>query len=628
MADQAVHFSENLNCVIGGRGSGKSTLLEYLRLALDSKQPDRGSLDPALEKKRQQIFASLRETSGEVRVEYETERGIRDILLYSPASATPRQILSRAVDDVPTVLGRLQAQFFSQGELTRFTSDGAGRAKVREIVDSAAGPELEQLKQEELDLQSKLKRCFQAAQECRRLQGEIRSARQASVEIARQLEALTSVEAEAKASQAAVEADAFLKDLAKRAEDELQAATSYVMSLSSSHLALPGTSASWPEIDWFRAALTALNEARAEFEREASDSLQRLKNQFQNILGDTARERPLAAIADARQNFRLACEAKGLAVENLTKFEELTQERQTKISFIDAREAELQTCSADASALDETLRALQQLWRTQFELRARVASALQSKVVSQSIRVRVAYMGDRQSFLDRWIRLAPRDGRGKLARRWEELGSDIYQAWESRQDLPSPWEIVEEGRGDPRALPHLYGEMADDLQPALLAYLDSSDAREMWEAARGTRIDDEVDVDLFREDGSAAGNLLGTLSEGQRNTVLLNMILAMGNGPIVIDQPEDELDAGFIYKSLVTDLRSAKEGRQLLIATHNANLPVNGDAEFILALEARDGRGMQRTLGGLDRRHVVQAVVDIMEGSEEAFRRRSDKYHF
>ena len=118
------------------------------------------------------------------------------------------------------------------------------------------------------------------------------------------------------------------------------------------------------------------------------------------------------------------------------------------------------------------------------------------------------------------------------------------------------------------------------------------------------------------------------LSEGQRNTALLNLILAQGSGPIVIDQPEDELDSNYIFSALVPLLREVKNNRQLILATHNANLPVNADAELIYAFEAHDGRGRRRAAGGLDRGDTTQAVLDIMEGSEKAFKQRSEKYHF
>jgi hypothetical protein len=75
-------------------------------------------------------------------------------------------------------------------------------------------------------------------------------------------------------------------------------------------------------------------------------------------------------------------------------------------------------------------------------------------------------------------------------------------------------------------------------------------------------------------------------------------------------------------------LRKVKTKRQLIIATYNANLPVNGDSELVYAFEARDGCGVALAQGGLDQSAVTKAVLDIMEGTEEAFRRRREKYHF
>ncbi|HCF7229008.1 TPA: ATP-binding protein, partial [Pseudomonas aeruginosa] len=130
-------------------------------------------------------------------------------------------------------------------------------------------------------------------------------------------------------------------------------------------------------------------------------------------------------------------------------------------------------------------------------------------------------------------------------------------------------------------------------------------------------------------DQTLVGNLEGgQLSEGQRNTAILHMLLVKGDGPIVIDQPEDEVDASFIYKELVPLLRQAKQTRQVILATHNANLPVNADAELVVALESRQGKGCVLAQGGLDKKDASHAVLEIMEGSEEAFRRRRQKYHY
>jgi hypothetical protein len=75
-------------------------------------------------------------------------------------------------------------------------------------------------------------------------------------------------------------------------------------------------------------------------------------------------------------------------------------------------------------------------------------------------------------------------------------------------------------------------------------------------------------------------------------------------------------------------LRKVKMKRQLIMSTHNANLPVNGDAELVYAFEARNSRGEVLAQGGLDQEKVTKVVLDIMEGTEEAFRRRREKYHF
>ncbi|MNY19425.1 hypothetical protein D3C86_1528580 [compost metagenome] len=109
---------------------------------------------------------------------------------------------------------------------------------------------------------------------------------------------------------------------------------------------------------------------------------------------------------------------------------------------------------------------------------------------------------------------------------------------------------------------------------------------------------------------------------------MLNLLLAKGEGPIVIDQPEDELDSNFIYHELVPLLRRIKNRRQLIVATHNANLPVNADADLVYALKVAEGRGVVLAEGGLDNNETTGAVLDIMEGSAEAFKRRLAKYHF
>jgi len=119
----------------------------------------------------------------------------------------------------------------------------------------------------------------------------------------------------------------------------------------------------------------------------------------------------------------------------------------------------------------------------------------------------------------------------------------------------------------------------------------------------------------------------GRLSLGQKQSVLLALMLsAESNRPLIIDQPEDHLDAEFIYQTLVPVLRRAKERRQVIIVTHNANIAVLGDAEQIIVLKAMDEKGMIVSTGSIDHPETRKHACAILEGSEEAFVRRAKIY--
>lgn len=117
------------------------------------------------------------------------------------------------------------------------------------------------------------------------------------------------------------------------------------------------------------------------------------------------------------------------------------------------------------------------------------------------------------------------------------------------------------------------------------------------------------------------------LSLGQQQSVLLALMLsADSDRPLIIDQPEDNLDGEFIYSTLVPVLRRAKERRQVIIVTHNANVAVLGDAEQIVVMKATNDRGEIVTRGSIDHANTRDAACAILEGAKEAFLRRAKMY--
>ena len=120
-----------------------------------------------------------------------------------------------------------------------------------------------------------------------------------------------------------------------------------------------------------------------------------------------------------------------------------------------------------------------------------------------------------------------------------------------------------------------------------------------------------VEINLGSE-GAENWTPVQTVSPGQRATALLALALASGTAPLIIDQPEDDLDNRYIYDEVVKVLRTVCKARQVIVATHNANVAVLGDAEMILALDADSGQGQVMALGGLESPAVAETARRIL----------------
>ena len=127
---------------------------------------------------------------------------------------------------------------------------------------------------------------------------------------------------------------------------------------------------------------------------------------------------------------------------------------------------------------------------------------------------------------------------------------------------------------------------------------------------------------------------LDRLSTGQKATAVLLLLLLESDAPLLVDQPEDDLDNRFITERVVPRMREEKRRRQFLFSTHNANIPVLGDAELIVGLsasgEAEEGNAKiaPEHMGSIDARPVRALVEELLEGGEDAFERRRRKYGF
>lgn len=115
-----------------------------------------------------------------------------------------------------------------------------------------------------------------------------------------------------------------------------------------------------------------------------------------------------------------------------------------------------------------------------------------------------------------------------------------------------------------------------------------------------------------------------SLSTGQRCTTILPILLLQSARPLLIDQPEDNLDNAFVYDTVVKALRDAAGTRQVIFVTHNPNIPVLGYAERVFVFDSDGDHGWLRATGSVDERR--EEIETVLEGGRKAFRERMERY--
>jgi len=136
--------------------------------------------------------------------------------------------------------------------------------------------------------------------------------------------------------------------------------------------------------------------------------------------------------------------------------------------------------------------------------------------------------------------------------------------------------------------------------------------------------DDELEITMFVDESPRP---VSEMSKGQKATAILPLLLRDAEYPLVLDQPEDDLDNRFIYETLVTKISALKTKRQLIFVTHNANIPVIGEAEKVFVMTMSDpNQAALLGVGSVDQ--MQDQIVLLLEGGRRAFELRSETYGF
>lgn len=607
-----VELSENLNAVIGGRGTGKSTLVECLRYAFDLKPLSknaqkshdeivktnlgRGSMvevilrSAAMNGRRFRI----RRKYGEAPVVHESPNKLST---FSPAELLPKleiygqnEIYEIAQDDAEQT--KLLGRFIGGGS-------GASTLKYQELTT--------RLHRNRLDIQSAFVQLGEVEQEVARLPKlQEQVAQFASLGLDEKLKAVPLWERE--------------KLLGQRFSKDVQGFSS----------ALNGAREALPDIQFLSdSALQGLPHSKE------------LKSLRQNLIslleGVAAPFATLDALVEVSQN--QGVELVKILDEAISKDEGSLSKTFSEIPSVQGRtgreigqqyralQEDIVRIQPKAAEVENRKAQLAELRKQRRELLAERSTLMAERSAEQT---RAAKLLNRRLEGNLRITLNPESDRSSLMTllesfKMEGIGTKRLECIQSAESL-SPMSLADAIRSGVDVLKAKGWEITESVVTAF-SRLSESQLMQIEEVAFGDAPLIELNVGHGEE---TIYRSISQLSKGQQCTAILHLLLLRNQDPLVMDQPEDNLDNAFIAERIVTELRKAKFERQFLFATHNANIPVFGDAEWIGVFQVNEGTGSipKDLQGAIDLPQIQTWASDILEGGKIAFMQRKEKYHF
>ncbi len=617
-----IELSDHLNSLIGGRGTGKSTLLECIRFTMDIK--------PFGKNAQKQHNEIIKENLGK-------EKGLVELTIRSNAMSGRRFVVSRRYGEQTVVKddsGNLsphsaqellpKLEMFGQNEIYEMTQDADGKRHLLSRFLEGEHSEFEKMIERiRLKLRENRTAIIRAYENKEDVESEVESLPKLQDQV-KQFQSL-GIEAKLKVVPQ-LEKE---KQLASRISEEIEQLKTSLETVSDS---LPDpVFLSDPVIKNLPHA-QLLCQQRAVLE-ELKKNSDKLLNQFEQMI-DTATidnktiEQQLLegikteeailekAFKEIPANQGMSGREIGMAYQALLQKIErikpkqitLEQRQQVIIELENKRKLLLSELSeAQANRSSKLLRVVKRL----------------NKKLSGKLRLTIDIEGDREPLVQ-FLLASKLEGVGEKRLHWVREG-EFSTADFSPANLTA---IIRQGAD---ALSNAQWNIVPTVANALVK-LPLQRLLELEEVELPDAIKMELNV---AHDDAENYRELSRLSTGQQCTAILHLLLLDNQDPLILDQPEDNLDNAFIADRIVSELRKAKVARQFLFATHNANIPVFGDAEWIGVLNVVDiinGKGKGEIppshQGAIDQPVIQKFAADILEGGKSAFNQRREKYGF
>lgn len=608
----ALRFSDDLTTLIGGRGAGKSAILETLRYGL-------GGEPYSDQSERISLIGHALGSGGRVRLVFErpgTERQRYEVTRVFGQQPRVICLATRVLMDVPPLdlFGPSGSPvILLQREIQAVARDDSFRLR---LLDEIIGDEA---RQADVLVRRTLEELRRNAREIEELERQITK----RDEYAERLNRLDADVAYYEQQGVAEKLDRHSKLASDGARLET-AARRTVEALDSHRQSTTSV------VDGLAAAASELTVAESEYRamlKDLAGSIEAARHSTEAAL-DTAdaqltglRDRIASALAEwperlvgLEDDLRRIQQGLGAGPVDAKRYLDLVGERTALQPIVEG----MNRLEDDRRRLQETrdrlLRRLQDERHHGFTLRQRAAASVNG-VLNGRLRMDITYLGDTAEF----------ERRLSTVLRGSRLTADAISSIASATGVDGVELANSVRRGTSAASARF--SLTEAMTHRLVSWLteDPDRLREVEILAPDDRVAIALIVDGAPRD-------LAELSSGQKATALLLLLFAQGGRPLVLDQPEDDLDNRFVYEDVVSLLRDEKgvtdpgRRRQIIAATHNANIPVNGDAELVLSLADNGGHCQVRTRASIDDPTVREEIRTVLEGGAEAFRRRAQKY--
>lgn len=601
-----IELADGLNCLIGNRGTGKTTALEFVRYALDSFPED--------SKLRRRVEALVAQNLGGGRVELVIETS--DGMEYTVSRTADDPPIVYTPDGEPTSIslgaaGVFRADIFSQNEVESIAGDPASQLG---LLDGFVAEDIAAIEREEEETLNDLR---SNALKLGKLEEQRTSSQEQASELPAVEEALRKFKAAKDGSTDAIDEAHTHKALRDREGRAVEDLLEWLRELHDEVSELRGAISEHVEEVFDEELLEGPNAAALQ---AAIDAAQPHTRRF-----DEAIEQAVAAVKDTGKSLKSAA----------TKLhrDHARQESQFRKVIEKHKEAEKQ--SAERASLERKRNALNALKKAQSEL----GSGIDAMRKERSL-----LLAQLSESRDRRFRLR----RDKAREITEQLEPDIRVRLEQFGNRDAYREMLESWLGGKNINRKVVARrVADTIAPAELAeivlargeqdlidraginpnqaiaVIDAFADRQRQFELETVELTDQPTIEL--QDGDVYKDSL-SLSTGQKCTAVLPILMLDSANPLLIDQPEDNLDNRFMVNAIVTSIRSVKARRQLVFVTHNPNIPVLGDADRVFVLDSDGRRARLSNVGTVD--EVRDDVVTLLEGGRDAFLERKERYGY